>query len=105
MATDEIDAMPDADRRVRVQLLLPPRKRLLKLDDDVFDRAEELESFGMKPADAVHVAAAEALEADVFLSCDDRLCRLAKRWRARLKVTVANPVDWLREIGHDADHG
>jgi predicted nucleic acid-binding protein len=105
MATIEITAMPDADRRARVQLLLPSAKSLLRLSEAVFARAGVLESLGFKPADAVHVAAAEALDADIFLSCDDRLCRLAKRRVVQLKVLVANPVDWLKEIGHDPDLG
>jgi predicted nucleic acid-binding protein len=67
-----------------------------------FERAAELAGLGFKPADAVHVAAAEQANADVLLSCDDRLCRLAKRRRRDLQVKVASPVDWLKEV-EDAD--
>jgi predicted nucleic acid-binding protein len=101
MAKIEIDAIPDTDRRARVQLLLPHPKSMLKLSEAIYARAAKLETMGFKPADAVHVAAAEALEADVFLSCDDRLCRLAKRRQTLLTVRVANPLDWLKEIGRD----
>jgi predicted nucleic acid-binding protein len=105
MATIEIGAMPDADRRARVQLLLPPPQRMLRLTEDVFRRADALEKLGFKAADAAHVAAAEATGADVFLSCDDRLCRLAKRLAPQLSVSVSNPVDWLKGTGHDTDDG
>ncbi len=44
-----------------------------------------------------------APEADVFLSCDDRLVRLARRRRDQLLVRVANPLEWITEIGHDSD--
>jgi predicted nucleic acid-binding protein len=103
MARIEIDAMPDADRRARVQLLLPDSEVLLKLTEDLYARAEEVQELGFKPADAVHVAAAESQNADVFLSCDDRLVRLARRRRDRLVVQVANPLEWLTEIGHGSD--
>lgn len=103
MARIEIDAMPDAIRRARVRMLLPDAKATLELTPDIFVRAETLETLGVKAADAVHVAAAEALEADVLLSCDDRLVRLARRRRDQLKVQIANPLDWLKEIGHDDD--
>ena len=76
---------------------------MLELTPAIFTRGKTLESYGFKAADAVHVAAAEVLQADVFLSCDDRLCRLAKRRRAELKVKVANPLEWLKEIGHEID--
>jgi predicted nucleic acid-binding protein len=103
MAKIEIAAMPDADRRARVFLQLPAEADVLELSSEIFARGKTLESYGFKAADAVHVAAAEALDADVFLSCDDRLCRLAKRRRNELKVKVANPLEWLKEIGHEID--
>jgi predicted nucleic acid-binding protein len=102
IAQVEIAAMPDADRRARVQLLLPGEKGILKLTPEVVDRARKLEALGFKAADALHVAAAEVLEVDVPLSCDDRLCRLARRHRD-LKIRVANPLDWVQETGHGAD--
>jgi predicted nucleic acid-binding protein len=100
MAAIETDAMPDGDRRARVRLLLPEEKSILKLTPAVWARAAELEPLGFKPADAVHVAAAEHSGADVLLSCDDRLCRLAKRRARQLRVRGANPVDWLKEVGN-----
>jgi predicted nucleic acid-binding protein len=96
MVDIEIDAMPDTDRRARVRLLLPQEKARLKLTDEIFTRAEALESMGFKRADAVHVAAAEFQSADVLLSCDDRMCRLARRRHAKLNVHIANPLDWLK---------
>lgn len=104
MAVIEINAMPDPVRRARVLLLLPPAKFLLQLGEAVFARAKFLETLGFKPADAVHVAAAEAHKVDVFLSCDDRLCRLARRRQAELRVPVRNPLDWLRETGDATDN-
>jgi predicted nucleic acid-binding protein len=103
MAVIEIDAIPDAARRARVRLLPPQKSRVHKLGEAAFRRAAELERFGFRPADAVHLAAAEDWSADVLLSCDDRLCRLAKRRRRQLRVDVANPLEWLKETGDDAD--
>lgn len=105
MAEIEIDAMPDGDRRARVRLLLPPKEATLKLTSAVLARAADLEKLGFKAADAVHVAAAEALAVDVCLSCDDRMCRMARRHRAQLKVRIENPLAWLNEVGDDADTG
>jgi predicted nucleic acid-binding protein len=103
MANIEIEAIPDAKRRGRVRLLLPGDEDTLELTPDVFGRAKRLEALGFKPADATHVAAAEVAEADVFLSCDDRLCRLAKRRRDELRVQIANPLEWLEEINDGFD--
>jgi len=99
----EIAAIPDAARRERVEELLPPKSRCARLTGETYRRAAVLESLGFKPADAVHIAAAEEQRADVLLSCDDRMCRTARRQRAKLHVKVLNPVDWLREIDDGAN--
>jgi predicted nucleic acid-binding protein len=82
---------------------LPEERAVLKLNQGHFDRAVLLEKVGFKPADALHVAAAEDIGADVLLSCDDRLWRLAQRRRREIMVRVANPLDWLKEIGHGSN--
>ena len=87
----------DRHCRRRVQALLPPRRDTIRLSARIFARAVVLERLGFKPADALHVAAAERLPADVLLTCDDRLCRCAVRHRSLLKVRVANPLTWLKE--------
>ncbi len=97
IAEIEIAAMRDADRRRRVTSLLPARADRMKLTAAMFVRAAELEAFGFKPADALHIAAAEYLKVDVLLSCDDRMCRRAGAKRTRLHVRVSNPLEWLKE--------
>jgi len=83
--------------------LLPLEKFTSALTEEHFERGGELEKVGFKLVDALHVASAEAWEADILLSCDDRFCKVAKRNNRRLYVRVANPVDWLREVGHGLD--
>lgn len=103
MATIEIAANPDPQRRVRVQLLLPDPAHLVMLTPAIFERGAELERLGFKPADALHLAAAEAGAAAVLLSCDDRFCRTAQRQGKKLRVAVRNPLDWFDEVEHAPD--
>jgi len=63
----------------------------------MWERADELTEAGLGTADAVHVADAEALDADVLLTCDDRLIRRCRRTSERLSVRVENPKIWLEE--------
>ena len=79
----------------------PPRTDIIPVGGPSFRRAAELELLGIKPADAVHVAAAESQRADAFLTCDDRLVNSANRRGNKLGVRVANPVIWI----HDHDQG
>jgi predicted nucleic acid-binding protein len=101
MANIEIQAIPDEKRRRRVAYLLP--ETTMNLTSEVFGRSRELVSLGLKAADAVHTAAAERLQADVLLTCDDRWLRKGKQLADRLFVRIANPVDWLKEQ-YEAPH-
>ena len=83
----EVLAITDDDRRRKVLRLLPRPEDLVSLDREVAFRAQRLVALGFKPADALHVAAAEKAGAGVFLSCDDRLCGLAARCKRVLKGT------------------
>ncbi|HEY7156621.1 MAG TPA: PIN domain-containing protein [Gemmataceae bacterium] len=105
MAQIEMDANPDAKRRARVRLLLPEAEQIVMLTPPLFARGAVLELLGFKPADALHVAAAEEAGADVLLSCDDRFCRAAQRHAKRLRVAVRNPLHWLNEVEHGPDPG
>jgi len=95
MAEIEARAIRDEIRQRRVLALLPERR--MELDVWTFGRARELIAFRMRAADAVHVAAAEQSRADVFLTCDDQLLRVARQIADQLQVRVENPVDWLKE--------
>jgi len=54
-------------------------------------------SIGVKPIDAVHLALAEASQADYFCTCDDQLISKASRIKD-LQVKVISPLDLIREI-------
>lgn len=96
MAVTEIAANPDPEKRRKAGELLPEESDIIEVDESIARRARNLAATGFTLADAVHIAAAEALRVDVLLTCDDRLMRRAQRSRD-LRVKVANPLIWLRE--------
>jgi len=97
IAEIEIAADPDPERRRRVSVLLPRRGDRIRLSAAMFARARRLGSLGFKPADTLHVAAAELCGADALLTCDDRFLRAARRHRTALRVQVMSPLVWLEE--------
>ena len=105
MAQIEIAANPDQRRQARVQLLLPDPRSIVMLTPAMFTRGAALEKLGFKAGDALHVAAAEEVGADVLLSCDDRFCNTGARHRRKLRVAIRNPLDWLKEMEHATDPG
>ena len=60
-------------------------------------RSEELGHNGLKAVDALHIACAEALKSDYFITCDKRLINRC----ARLILKVVNPVDFVLEVNSD----
>ena len=68
-----------------------------EVDEAIRQRAEELEQNGLKAIDALHVACAEAVESDYFITCDKRLINRC----SGLKMRVVNPADFVLEISND----
>ena len=60
-------------------------------------RAEELEQKGLKAIDALHVACAEAVNSNYFITCDKRLINRC----SGLTVQVMNPADLVLEMSSD----
>jgi predicted nucleic acid-binding protein len=94
----EIAQTPDAERRARVDLLTRYAQRYVAVDDDITERAMKLETLGLDAFDALHIASAEASQADVFLTTDYVLLRRTARLAGALYVRVVNPLTWLGEV-------
>ena len=88
---------PDAERRQEVEVLLSLATDTIPLDDQMIQRATELEVAGYGAFDTLHLSSAEAGMADVLLTTDDRFIRRADRAVGLPRVRVLNPVEWLRE--------
>lgn len=68
-----------------------------EVDELIRQRAEQLEHNGLKAVDALHVACAEAVNSDYFITCDKRL--INRYSGSTLKVV--NPVDFVLEMSND----
>ena len=97
VVSHEVEAVPNRERRYRLQEILKRAGRFVPLSDAMVERGEELKGIGLKTYDALHVACAEQAHVDVFLTTDDQLCRVAHRNVPRLRVRVENPLPWLQE--------
>ena len=86
-----------AIRQEHTRSVLAKAKASLNISDKEKTRAANLVTFGIRPLDALHIALAEAGNADYFCTCDDKLLRSAKRVKD-LTVKVISPVDLVQEI-------
>jgi len=93
----EIANTPALALRQRLQVLIPRQHLYIRCEQKVSVRALVLEQRGFAGIDALHLACAESAGADVFLTTDDRLLRLAVRHANFLRVRVANPLAWMQD--------
>ncbi|MDM8558504.1 PIN domain-containing protein [Candidatus Parabeggiatoa sp. HSG14] len=89
---------PHDERRMFVSLILQKAKAFKSNDEKTLKRAEEIEQqYGIKGMDALHLACAEQLQVDAFITCDDKMI---KRYMGLL--SVINPVtftmDFLQQV-------
>ena len=90
---------PNRERRYEVEVLLALATITIPLDRQIILRAKELEAVGYGAFDALHLSSAEAGNAEVLLTTDDRFAKRAARAVGSPRVRVLNPVEWLRKLG------
>ena len=91
----EVGQHPDPDRSHRILVLLRLATDFVKLSARVAARARELEQFGLRGLDALHIASAEAASVDLLVTTDNRMLRRAHRAGMRLAVRVVSPMEAL----------
>ncbi len=96
--TFENDQDPDPETRRVVGAWERTASVQVVISDEVERRAVEFERHGLRPLDALHLAAAESAACQVLLTCDDRFLKSAGTLGT--SVRVMNPVDYVREV-HD----
>ena len=94
----EIDKAPDVEQQSRLRRVIEFVSSTVEIGEKELERANELQKLGFVGFDTVHLACAESGKADVFLTTDDRLLKLAKRLAKKLHVRVENPLDWMKEM-------
>lgn len=97
----EIEQNPDPERVEHLRSLTVHGSDDVLINSDTGERALELEALGFQSMDALHLACAETGAADVLLTTDDKLLKRAARNADKLRVAVANPVNWLLENSHE----
>jgi predicted nucleic acid-binding protein len=68
------------------------------IESSIVKRASQLKEIGFGAYDALHLACAEHGDANVFLTTDDKVLRLASKCSSQLKIKVYNPLIWLKEV-------
>ncbi|MBW4430886.1 MAG: PIN domain-containing protein [Pelatocladus maniniholoensis HA4357-MV3] len=94
----EVSLHSDSFKQQQVKSILNVANIYIQSTENIDLRAEELMKLSFKFHDALHLAFAEAGDADVFLTTDDRLLRKAKKFQSILNIEVENPTIWLMNV-------
>jgi predicted nucleic acid-binding protein len=94
----EIDKMPDLERKHRIHSMKIFPSHYIMANELQIERGQSLQEKGFDVYDALHLACAETSKADIMLTTDDKLKRLANRYSNELNIRVENPLIWLQEL-------
>ncbi|MFM6196905.1 MAG: PIN domain-containing protein [Planktothrix sp.] len=64
------------------------------LNETIRQRAKQLETEGIKPIDALHVASFESSKSNYFITCDKRLLNRCQA----LAIPAINPINFIEEL-------
>ncbi len=96
MHADETMLCPFPERKHAAFRLAALCKVRVGPEEEVYKLAKSFQQEGgLSAKDAIHLACASHIGADVFLTCDDTLVRRTKR--LELEMAVMNPVDYIRQ--------
>ena len=85
---------PNEDIRTEIVMASTLSSEYINTSDGILARAKDMESKGVKPRDAIHLACAVKGRADYFLTCDYKLIK--KSQFIKEEIAVMNPVDFIR---------
>ena len=93
----EISQTIDIERKTRLKSLANSASEFVSINQDIIDRAKQIQNLGITTYDALHLASAEHGQANIFLSTDDKLIKAAKRNHDKTFVKIENPLVWLQK--------
>lgn len=93
----ETERTPNPTRRKYALEALAKARQWASMDETIESRARALHALGIKPLDALHLASAEAAQADYFCTCDDKLLKRAQRLQDA-QTRIVSPLELIKEI-------
>ena len=93
----ENERNPLPQRKAFVAAILEASTSVVMIDEQIKQRAEELQRRGFQAFDALHVACAESGKVDYLCTCDDRLLKKS-RLQTDLAVKIVTPLELVEEI-------
>ena len=95
----EVSKITNGERAKKVKILTQKILKKQKLTTEIIQRAKNLEQNGIKPLDALHIASAEVIQAEYFLTTDDEIIKKCQNNSEVFKtIKIRNPIVFLTEV-------
>ena len=86
---------PLIDRRDKIGDLQKIASEYVRYSERLESRATEIEKMGFMAMDALHIACAETVRSDFFITCDALLLRKGKANKDKLKVRIIGLMEFI----------
>ena len=91
---------PFEERKIFVSSVLAQAKVVQTINSALLNRAQQIESAnGLSGLDTLHLACAEKLKCEYFITCDDRIVR-----RYKGAVKAINPIQFTIEVMKESEN-
>ena len=92
----EIIKTPEINKMNKTLNLYSIAKENIEINNEIMERAKELQKYGLKLIDSLHFASAEYAKVNVLLTVDKDFMNSSKKIESTLKVE--NPIIWFMEV-------
>jgi predicted nucleic acid-binding protein len=93
----EVENTPDVKRQGSVREMLKLARQVVQVTDETEAQADAFVKTGIKPIDALHLAAALETKADYFCTCDDQLLKKRKKLKTH-ETKIVSPLELIAEV-------
>ena len=97
----EVVQNPFLDRREIILEWMDHASEYVEMTEEVIARGIEIQRYGIKPKDALHLASAEKAKFDLFFTTDKGIL---KKLKCIGDVQIANPATFMIQGGEDHDN-
>ncbi len=86
---------PNEQRKTRVASYFHLAQEFVEIDNSDMKRTRFLKGLGFSDMDALHIALAEKAGVDYFITCDDDIIRLYRKYKSLIKVNLVALVEFI----------
>lgn len=92
----ELNKIRDLYKKSLVEYLVGKIESYVLINETTVKRGKELEKYGFKPYDALHISISEYSGVDFLLTTDDKVINSYLKNKNRIYCKILNPIDFLK---------